>query len=341
MKEGYNSTGEVTLQFSTKNTVLCRVSSVSLVVHECLQLLLQLVVLLVRGRASDGAQEGLKIPRQLPCILNALAAPSKMLGVVPRRLLDVSLVRRVQLGSQLLRRAAVNHRLQEGVPALVERRRHQRLGQGANWGAGVVPHAPTRIRHVLAHDEAVTHLVAVVAVAARAQVAVGAVRLPALHLQLGGAVVVQATPRRHGRRLGRPVPLRRAEATANALHSDGVPCGARRQRRVGDALLSAPGPPGNLVAAALVEAVGCAREAHAGGLLAPIGELARGKQAAPRALLARVDKVADSRLQLLGRRVPAPVVAVDAALTGLRRAQTGLVERRLHEPADSVGCRHD
>jgi len=105
-------------------------------------------------------------------------------------------------------------------------------------------------------------------------------------------------------------------------------------RRKRDAVRSSPDTPRLLQPAALIEAR-IARETHTGWLLTPVF-VARRKEAAPVALLAWMDHAAAGRLQLLGLWVPSLVVAVDAAGTGLRRAQLGVIKGLLHKPADSI-----
>jgi hypothetical protein len=93
-----------------------------------------------------------------------------------------------------------------------------------------------------------------------------------------------------------------------------------------DALLGAPGAPGNLLGPPLIEALGCAHKTHTGrleeegGLGTRLLLLALTEEAAASSLLSRVDVAAASRLECLSYMIPGLEVAGDTIGTGLGRA---------------------
>jgi hypothetical protein len=114
----------------------------------------------------------------------------------------------------------------------------------------------------------------------------------------------------------------------------------RECRREGNLMPLAPLCPGQAQAAALVEALRSASEAHTGRLLSAVIQNARGEEAAASALLAWVDTAAAGAHKLARGFIRKLVVTVDATLAGLRGPKLGVIQCRRLKPVDYVvACR--
>jgi hypothetical protein len=113
----------------------------------------------------------------------------------------------------------------------------------------------------------------------------------------------------------------------------------RECRREGNLMPLAPLCPGQAQAAALVEALRSASEAHTGRLLSAVIQDACGEKAAASALLAWVDIAAAARedlaISVLDRKDTASTVNA-----GLRRVQLRRIPRGILVPLDLLRCGH-